>query len=169
MTDATPHTEAGHYQMVPVGSTIPELQTYIHEWAIRKEWRGEKSVPRSFADEVALIASELFEALEAWRDTSNIGDIWYSWTIEVNGVKFKDCSIEQVMVLTDSEDEDEAMCYLRDLGIPAKAMGVAPELADTGIRLLETCEEYGIPLLDWIQLVMQQNEQREIRHGGKAL
>lgn len=155
-------------QLVDIGTTIPELQLMINEWAVRKEWRGPKADPRHFSDEVALIASEAFEALEAWRDSNSITDVWEGYTVELDGVKFKDMDINQLRVLIGCE-EDELEDCIAELKLKPKMMGVAPELADLGIRLMETCQEYGIDLLAWILLVMKQNEEREVRHGGKPM
>lgn len=150
------------------GHAIPDLQQLIHDWAIRKEWRGPKADMRHFSDEVALIASEVFEALEAWRDTNSVTDIWWGYTFEYRHVKFKDMTEDQLFAVLDISPK-ELDTLVKDGDIKKKAMGVAPELADLHIRLLETCQEYGIPLLEWTLLVMNQNEKREVRHGGKPM
>lgn len=53
--------------------TISELQSAVHETAIEKGWYEE---PRTFGDLIALVHSELSEALEAFRETGEVG-----WTV----------------------------------------------------------------------------------------
>lgn len=156
-------------QIVPVGTTIEELGRDIHAWAVRKGWRGPEATDRHFSDEVALIASEVFEALEAWRDLDSITDVWPGYTIEVEGVKFKDLNREQLGIILGAEDDDDVDAMIIELNLKPKMMGVAPELADLAIRLFETCAEYEIDLLKWVQIVMAQNEGREFLHGGKPM
>lgn len=57
--------------------TITELQTQVHETAISKGWYAE---PRTFGDLIALVHSELSEALEAFRETGKV-----EWTVSTAG------------------------------------------------------------------------------------
>lgn len=49
-----------------------------------------------------------------------------------------------------------------------KPEGVPVELADLLIRVFDTCQAYGIPLLLALHMKMEYNETRPYRHGGKA-
>jgi len=53
--------------------------------------------------------------------------------------------------------------YLKD----GKPEGVPIELADCVIRILDTCEKYGINLEDAIMCKHKYNMTRPYRHGGK--
>lgn len=54
--------------------------------------------------------------------------------------------------------------YYREDGKPE---GIAIELADLAIRLLQSCEELGIDLQTAITIKALYNERRPYRHGGK--
>lgn len=95
---------------------------------------------RSFGDQIALMHSELSEALEEFRNTG-LGDtdkfIYYlsgSWGV-------------------DGE----------------KPEGIAVELADVLIRIFDTCGKYNIPLEEALDLKLEYNKTRPHRHGGKKL
>jgi len=50
-----------------------------------------------------------------------------------------------------------------------KPEGWGIELADCVIRIMDTCEHYGVDLQGLIELKMRYNETRPHRHGGKIL
>lgn len=138
---------------------IKDLQESIHAWAVSKEWRGEKATPRPAQVDVALFHSECSEALEELRKNADPAHRYYSYTVIVQGVKFENLSPEQVVVLTGALPEQ--------LELDPKPEGFGPECADIVIRVLDTCEEYGIDLAWELDEKMKHNHTREIRHGGK--
>lgn len=114
---------------VQADKTVRELQIYIHEWAKRLGWWDlEVEKDRPVSSQIALMHSELSEALECIRDGMR-PDLAGA----VNG----------------------------------KPEGFGIELADCVIRILDTCERYGIDLQGCIERKMAYNETREYRHGGK--
>jgi NTP pyrophosphatase (non-canonical NTP hydrolase) len=158
------------YVAIPAGTSIPELQRAIHEWAISKEWRGPNAeTQRTTGDDIALICSEAAEALEAFRELADPQAVWYTYSVEVQGVKFKNLKIEQLMVLLNCDDLEETQNMIDELGLEAKPEGVGPELADLVIRVLDYCQEHGLELLHFIMEKMAHNHTREIRHGGMHL
>lgn len=135
-------------------------QKIIHAWAVRKQWRGpDAETQRTTGDDMALIVSEVSEALEAYRECADPLLVWNTYTVEINHVKFKNLTWDQVMAL----GVDPA-----DLGEP-KPEGVGPELADTIIRILDYAEHVGLDMDLEVARKMAHNESREVRHGGKHL
>lgn len=142
----------------------------IHIWAIEKEWRGPNAeTQRTTGDDIALIVSECSEALEAFRECGDPNRVWWTYDLEVDGVKFKHCSVEMAKVLLNEDTIEDTYVALEELGLQPKPQGVGPELADVLVRILDYCEEHGIDLQNMMKLVMDHNMTRPIRHGGKHL
>lgn len=185
-------------------------QTTINAWAERKEWRGPKAgfvidcdaegnalpdskprYKRTFGDEIALITSELSEALEDWRDSTDISRVTFAVDIgkandfakavsdkrivgpkaaEIVRVLEKFVDNHQIRTMGNPAEEltDREWRVLSDAGL-AKPCGIPTELADAVIRILDTCEVNGIDLGFEIERKMAYNETRAIRHGGRLL
>lgn len=124
-----------------IRAALEDLQSAIHANAKSKGWHDEE---RSFGDDVALIHSELSEALEAYRDT---GDVTLTWRKE-------------------SFWTDPATDLTHIIGKPE---GVASEYADVIIRVLDSAEARGIPVIDELFAKLSFNATRPHRHGGKFL
>lgn len=122
----------------------------VREWCERKGWRkpGDRNLPdafgRTFGDECALLHSEVSEALEAFRD---------------HGVE--DATVHH--------RPEEERCSMDGTCTRHKPEGVASELADLFIRLLDTCEHLDIDLYAEYERKMAYNETRTHRHGGRNL
>lgn len=106
----------------------------------------------SFGERIALIHSELSEALEAYRERGF-----------KESTSFNTTGYSQAWDLESIREDLEAM------GVVGKPEGVASELADAVIRILDTCEAFGINLERAIIEKMAYNDTREYRHGGKLL
>lgn len=121
-----------------------------------KGWLEES---RSFGDLIALMHSELSEALEEFRDGRGMNEIYW---------KCKNCALE----VPDSKYFDglsvrcnhtvHKFCEFKPEGIPI-------EFADVIIRVLQACGNDKIDIQDAYNTKMQFNQTRPYRHGGKAL
>ena len=137
--------------------TIKELTADIHQNAKDHGWWDEE---RSFGDIIALCHSELSEAIEEFRgDRPNL---YFLTTAEslpparLRGIfdpssYFKN---ETDMSLWDGKDKLE---------------GVATEMADCIIRILDWAGKEGIDIESIIEMKHQYNKTRPYRHGNKKL
>jgi len=94
--------------------------------------------PLTFGEQIANMHSELSEAWEEWRDHG----------------------LDPARLLTYDETQPN------EKGEP-KPVGIAAELADVVIRVLDSCEGFEIPLLDAMLAKIEYNQSRPKRHGGK--
>ncbi len=134
---------------------IKEMVELAHQNARDK---GFHSVPSSFGDRIALVHSELSEALEAYRSgddgyTKGPFDPIYS---DPDGRPTRNPGHYS---FTGDEAEMEFMPY--------KPEGVWSELADVVIRVADMCGLYGIDLEDAIKKKMSYNRTRPKLHGKK--
>lgn len=132
---------------------LNEWAAEIHQNAVDHGWWDE---PRSFGDIVALCHSELSEALEAYRNKEE--NVWCS------------CGIVGID-RTDPCDDEDGSCYFRE-GSPCsngKPEGVAVEMIDCLIRILDWCGQVGVDVDAVLQAKHEYNKTRPYRHGGKAL
>jgi NTP pyrophosphatase (non-canonical NTP hydrolase) len=120
--------------------TINQLVTEAHENAKSKGWWDED---RSFGEVIALMHSELSEALEDYRDGIAPDQMFY---------QAKDGSVW--------EKKDD--WFVKPCGIPS-------ELADVVIRVFDACGRYGIDLESAIAEKMAYNATRPHKHGGKVI
>ena len=130
--------------------TLNEYRDKIHENAVAHGWWDEE---RSFGDIVALCHSELSEALEEYRSGRSM--------------EWKACNL-----YGGSCDKEECPHYKNnccECGNMDKPEGIAVEMADCLIRILDWCGKGGVDIDRIVQEKMAYNETRAYRHGGKKL
>jgi len=123
--------------------SINELVQEAHENAISKGWWEED---RSFGELIALIHSELSEALEDYRRGKHTDEVWYEG----------------------NHEGEKVWSYIKDDKCQ-KPCGIPSELADVVIRIFDTCGRYGIDLEKAIAEKMAYNATRSHKHGGKVI
>lgn len=162
-------------------NSFADLQKRIHDMAVEKGWwelqivegweqafNGEwfkvqhgVKVQRSFGDLIALVHSELSEALEAYRDRGT--DKWYAEHM-AEGVKTVGYGWQGYTVNGESVSADE---YSK--AIEKKPEGAFVELADAIIRILDIAGYHNVNMFELIEEKIQYNSTRPHRHGGKKL
>ncbi|MBD0381219.1 hypothetical protein [Paenibacillus sedimenti] len=126
-----------------MNKTINELVAEAHSNAVSKGWWEEE---RSFGELIALMHSELSEALEDYRNGNFPTTMWYEKKIDGE-------------LVTAALQNDDTW----------KPCGIPSELADVVIRVFDTCGRYRIDLEQAIVEKMAYNATRPQRHGGKVL
>lgn len=128
------------------------LAIECHNVSKSKGWLEET---RTFGDLIALMHSELSEALEEFRAGRHFDEIYW---------KCKNCGreINDPTVVIACEHLAFSTCYFKPEGIPI-------ELADTTIRILQFCGTYKIDIENAVVLKMEYNKGRPHKHGGKKI
>lgn len=122
-------------------TSLNELAAAVHENAVAHGWWEEE---RGLPEVLMLCVSELAEALEEYR--ANKPNLYF-------------------------EIEEETTLYAEGVAVETvmrkKPEGVAVELADCVIRILDYCGHAGIDLEEAIRIKHEYNKSRPYRHGGK--
>lgn len=122
-----------------------------------QEDNGWHSKERDLPEIIALIHSELSEALEEYRNGVRLGAIYY--TRKVDGETDGGDPLTGVLP-ADQFNGD---------GVPNKVEGIAAELADAIIRILDASVQKGIPTIEALFQKHEYNKTRGFRHGGKVV
>lgn len=133
---------------------INELRDEIHENAVA---HGRWDEERHFGSLVALMHSELSEALEEYRYKKPL--IYFS------------CNLDGVSE-DDQCDDINHDCHFRtggDICEKMKPEGIAIELIDCVIRIFDYCGKVGIDVEKAIKMKHEYNKTRPYRHGGKKI
>ena len=117
---------------------LTDMSEEVHFLAVEKGWYQDDAP--NFAEKIALVHSELSETLEWYRQGRDPRCIHYTSTV------YKDSP----GVVEDKPD------------------GIAVELADAIIRILDMCAEWDIPIAEAVQVKHEYNKTRPHRHGGKV-
>lgn len=125
-----------------------------------KGWRAPNTPldqTRPVGDLIALLHSEVTEAFEAYRN--NEPDLWYEYDFGDEKTTPTDVMATQPTYTTPGHSNV----------IFGKPQGIASELADVIIRVLDMAEEKRIPLMRAIFDKHAYNQTRPWKHGGKAV
>lgn len=130
----------------------------VHENAVAHGWWEEE---RGLPEVLMLCVSELAEALEEFRR----GRPMLYYPCNAGGLCVDDRAGENATCgsRTFNPEEPEAPCTARS----KKPEGVAVELADCVIRILDYCGHAGIDIEEAIRIKHEYNKTRPYRHGGK--
>ncbi len=122
--------------------SLNELAQRCHAMSVEKGWYDK---PREVPELLALLHSEISEALEDYRAGHGVTETWYeptSWWRRL---------------------------WSWFLGKRRKPCGIPSELADIQIRLVDMCGYLGIDLDAAVAEKMAYNAGRSYRHGGKRI
>ena len=122
-------------------TTIADLQARVHKISQDKGWWAAE---RTVGDLIALMHSELTEALEEYRDGREPGDVYYTCQELDDG---------RVVGTRVAESRREI-----PLGTLARPDGVAVQLGDCVIRILDFCARWGIDLETLLEEKVAYNE-----------
>lgn len=106
----------------------------------------------SIPEDIALMHSELSEALEDYRFGKTPNEIWYEQKIDPSNNVFK----------TDKSSHEH-----NGVRILNKPCGIPSEMADVIIRVLHFCGKHQINILQAVRQKMAYNESRPFKHGKK--
>lgn len=128
---------------------------YEKGWRPRPEEMPMGKVERNMGELIALLHSEVSEAFEAHRN--NEPKLWFEYEIPgPNGETLKNKP-------TDGFSDQPSFG-----GVLGKPQGIASELADVLIRLVDMAQEHDIPLISATISKHEFNQTRPWKHGGKA-
>ncbi len=141
--------------------TINEFAAEVHKNAVDHGWwEGE----RTFPEIVALIHSEVSEALEEYRDGKPL--LYFPFfispaTLAAFVAKRTEARIAEAALTI--RKNPNARCSAQS----KKPEGIAAELADVIIRVLDYCAYAGIDIENVLEVKHEYNKSRPYRHGGK--
>lgn len=129
-------------------------------------------IRRNFGEVLALIHSEVSEALEEYRDGRAPTETHYKWSLPANfpfdvTMTPDGWNVAPKAMYGTSRDLDQPqfLNLLRIHKVPLKPEGVPSEFADIIIRVLDACAAYGIDIDAAIAEKMAYNATRPYKHG----
>lgn len=141
----------------PYENALIEIQGDIWKTADEAGWHEKE---RELPEIVALCHSELSEALEAWRDGMEVTDVLYEYTDHDGSVTGTPGSKYRTHLSTQRDPVSGEV-------VLGKPEGVASELADTIIRILDYSGHAEIPTIQIMFQKMMFNRTRAYRHENK--
>lgn len=135
---------------------LNKLANEIHENAVAHGWWDN---PPRFGEIVALCHAELSEALEEYRAGRPM--LWHA--CEEGEQPYPSCAPGDIYDCTMAGQEEKCAYY------GAKPEGIAVEMADCLIRILDWAGHEGVDMDAIVRAKMDYNKARPYRHGGKRL
>lgn len=137
---------------------LNELAKEIHKNAIEHGWWKEE---RSFGEIIALCHSELSEALEEYRNKKPT----FYFSCKLEGTR------DGIECIDPKNNNGKCYYFTRSTGCcqNAKPEGIASELADCIIRILDYCGKENIDIEEAIKIKHEYNKSRPYKHGGKRI
>jgi NTP pyrophosphatase (non-canonical NTP hydrolase) len=137
---------------------LNELAAECYAIAASKGWHDDAH-PKTVGDDMALITSEISEALEDFRNGHEMSETYYVVTHKI-----------QLQDPISGKDHTVKVDFPATQDTPgAKPCGVPIELADALIRIFDVATKHKIDLDSAVAEKMAYNELRSYRHGGKVL
>lgn len=137
---------------------LNKLSIEVHENAKAHGWWEQE---RSFGEIIALIHSELSEALEEYRNGHWPTEV-YS-VCDTCGEHLELNHLENGMAFWSGEYGSECCTKTN------KPEGIPAELADAVIRILDYCGKENIDIEEAIRIKHEYNKTRPYKHGGKVI
>ena len=142
-----------------VAAGVNELARHVNKCAVDHGWWP--NIGRNMGEMLMLMVSELSEGLESWRDDEPV--LWYDYGH--NHGKPSGGELDE-LPWAPTEAVTVGDCNPEDITL-GKPCGLASELADTIIRILDTAHHMNIPVTEALVRKHQYNLTRPYRHGGK--
>jgi len=130
---------------------LTEFAKEVHENAVNHGWWEQE---HSLGEIIALCHSELSEALEEYRNNKPL--MYYH------------CDSHNTRLMC--PDKYDGCQYGENKGcMQRKPEGIAVELADCIIRILDSCGKENIDIESVIKIKHEYNKTRPYKHGGKVI
>ena len=143
---------------------INDLIVQAHTNAVDHGWWDN---PKTMGELLALIHSEVSEALEEHRNGKGPNETYYSCKSKSCGTDFIHLGGEEIF--TSAVQGVNFTDAVNEVIQANKPEGIPSELADIVIRVADLCGYYGIDLEAAITEKMEYNKSRPYKHGNKVI
>lgn len=139
---------------------LNEFAAEVHALAAEKGWW--EPVP-SFPEVITMVHCELSEAIQEYREGAP--NVYYACgAVAANGGR---CGGKEMSDCYYAKTSNGGVSNCPYIGV--KPEGVAVELADAILRILDYCAFAGIDIESVLEEKHEYNKGREYRHGGKLI